>query len=394
MTDTHEIDRELVMAWMDSELSPAQAQEIETHVNACAACRQLAAELRDVSARVSAWTVSAAPASLFPPDVERRRSARTSWFSLPAWPRWSYALAGAGITVVALMATSTWVMRSAMDPEREIGAGIASSGSAAGSPSARLSMPRSTDAFEKGQGQQGQPAAEPQVAVSTLMIVRSASIQVLTEKFDEARASLERLVRAHEGSIAQLQVTGYEPSQRSLGATVRVPNARMDAALEAIRQIGKVRTESQSSEDVTDSFRDLSVRIANARIEERRLNDLLARRTGDLGDVLAVEQQVMRVRGEIERMDAQSRAVQGRVAQSTIIVQLDEAYRADLATGPLPLTTRFTNALVDGTRGAIDSLVTVGIGLLTIGPSLLVWGVLVGLPGWFLLKRVRRSNSR
>jgi hypothetical protein len=107
--------------------------------------------------------------------------------------------------------------------------------------------------------------------------------------------------------------------------------------------------------------------------------------------VLAVEQQVMRVRGEIERMDAEARAVQGRVAQSTIDVRIEEVYRAQLTTAPESLSTRMSNAVVDGTRTAFDSLVGLALGVLTIGPTVVVWVVILGVPAWLVARRIRRS---
>ena len=141
-----------------------------------------------------------------------------------------------------------------------------------------------------------------------------------------------------------------------MSATLRVPIAEMDAALAGVRALGRVLQESQSSEDVTDAHRDLAIRISNAKIEEARLGEILKERTGRLSDVLAVEQAQSRVRTEIEQMEAQELAMRNRAALSTISVQVDERYRAELAdNGPLPIGTRLRNAVVDGAHGTRES---------------------------------------
>ena len=402
MTETHDINHETVMAWIDGELPPHEARQVASHVETCAPCRQLVADLRAVSVRLGAWSVPPAPADLRAPAIPARVTpVRRPWAILARLPRWSYAVGAAATIVVAMVAMQTlqygglgmqepFDVRSAraydMAADSPPPSSYAHAPATPPLPAATSrSMDRMIDYADRA------PRAESQTPARIEMIVRTAAMEVFTEKFDEARAALEQLVRAHDGSVARLQVTGHEPSRRTLSASVRVPNARMDSAMAAIRQIGKVRQETQSSDDVTDAFRDLSVRLANARIEERRLNDLLARRTGNLADVLAVEQEVMRVRGQIEQMDAETRDMQGRAAQSTITVKIDETYRADLATGPEPLATRMSNALVDGMRGALGSLEAVTIALLTIGPALLAWGTLLALPAWWIVRRVRRS---
>ena len=119
----------------------------------------------------------------------------------------------------------------------------------------------------------------------TQMIVRTATVNLSTDKFDDMRAALERIAAAHHGSISDLRLGGDPPNRRTLSVTLRVPVANTDAALAAVRGLGKVQQESQSSEDVTDSHRDLAVRIANARVEEARLGEILKDRTGKIADV-------------------------------------------------------------------------------------------------------------
>jgi hypothetical protein len=154
--------------------------------------------------------------------------------------------------------------------------------------------------------------------------------------------------------------------------------------------LGRVQRESQSGEDVGNAHRDLTIRLVNARKEEARLTTLLTDRTGKLSDVLAVEQQVTRVRTEIEQLDTEEQAMRGRVALSTITLHIGEAYHADLTLGPLPIGTRLRNALVDGARSAAASVVDAALTVLRIGPTLLVWGLMMGTPALALWHRRRR----
>jgi len=152
-----------------------------------------------------------------------------------------------------------------------------------------------------------------------------------------------------------------------------------------------VLQESQSSEDVTDAHRDLAIRISNAKIEEARLGEILKERTGRLSDVLAVEQAQSRVRTEIEQMEAQELAMRNRAALSTISIEVAERYRAELAdNGPLPTGTRLRNAVVDGARTALESLVAVSLALLGAAPTLLIWAVILFLPARWVVRRIRR----
>jgi hypothetical protein len=53
-----------IMAWSDQELDAPASAAVRAHLDACASCRALAAELRAVRARAQHWPVEAAPASV------------------------------------------------------------------------------------------------------------------------------------------------------------------------------------------------------------------------------------------------------------------------------------------------------------------------------------------
>jgi len=224
------------------------------------------------------------------------------------------------------------------------------------------------------------PAEGQLVQARDRMIVRTARMVLTSDRFDQIRAELERLVAVHQGRLTSLNTSGDPSSRRSLQATVGVPAARLDALLAGLRGLGRVQEESLGSDDVTDSFRDLTLRISNARREEQRLVELLTRRTGDLADVLAVEREIARVRLDIERMEAEMRATEQRVDLATVTLTVQEQYRADLAIGPLPLNLRFKNALVDGFRHAAESLVGASLIILQAAPMLLVWSLILVWP--------------
>ena len=233
-----------------------------------------------------------------------------------------------------------------------------------------------------------------QTAANTQMIVRTASVSLSTEKFDDMRAALERVALERHGSVASLTLAGDPPNQRSMSATLRVPIAEMDAALAGVRALGRVVQESQASEDVTDAHRDLAIRISNAKIEEARLGEILKDRTGKLSDVLAVEQAQSRVRTEIEQMEAAELAMRNRAALSTITIDVAERYRAELAdNGPLPISTRLRNAVVDGARTALESLVGVALAVLAAAPALLLWAAMLFVPARWVVRRLRRRAT-
>jgi Domain of unknown function (DUF4349) len=239
--------------------------------------------------------------------------------------------------------------------------------------------------------QQNQSSGEGVPVTNGPMIIRTADLSLITTEFDETRANLEAILKRHHGYVGELKAGGSTGSGRTLTATLRIPADQLDTTLTDIKALGRVESESQSGQDVTSQYVDLQARLSNARNTEQRLTDLLRSRTGKLSDVLEVEQELDRVRGEIEQMEAERKTMSNQVSYATLNATIAEDYKAQLQVVPPSTSTRLSNAAVDGYRSMADGVVSLALFLLSIGPSLLLWGAILFLPARMVWKKVRSS---
>src|SRR5439155_1557826 len=110
----------------------------------------------------------------------------------------------------------------------------------------------------------------------------------------------------------------------SASLEVKVPAERFDEALAGLAPIGKLESVNVNAEDVGEEFTDVTARVENARRLESRLIQLLATRTGKLKDVLDVEQELARVREEIDRYEGRLRYLRAHAALSTFTIYVHE----------------------------------------------------------------------
>jgi hypothetical protein len=136
-----------------------------------------------------------------------------------------------------------------------------------------------------------------------------------------------------------------------------------------------VTAEGVDGEDVTQESVDLDARLENARNSEKRLVAILTNRTGDLEGVLAVEREITRVRGEIESMEAQRKALDRRISYATLDLQLTEEKRAAVDLGPQPLSDRFVDQFVRGW----NAVLSLGLGLALLAARLLPIALVLAL---------------
>jgi VIT1/CCC1 family predicted Fe2+/Mn2+ transporter len=221
----------------------------------------------------------------------------------------------------------------------------------------------------------------------------TARLRLRTVDFDKARTDVERAVTQSGGWFRQLDVSGSQGQARALTANVMAPAARLDEVLAAIKAVGTVIDESKQAEDVSDQIVDVQARLSNARNTERRLVDLLRQRTGKLSEVLEAEQQIGRVREEIERLDAQRQNLQRRVTYAALRLEVREDLPPRVDLGPKPVSSMFNEAFQSGLSQGLTSLL--GVALFVVGflPVLLVWSVVLAWPVFLLVRDYRRRRA-
>jgi hypothetical protein len=361
----HNTQFEEVMAWLDGELSAEAAARVEAHVAECADCRRLEADMRSVSGQMAEWRVPTAPATL---TLKPARAV--------AWRRWMPIAAMLAIGVGGAVFWAGSQGRMELTPDR----------AAAVNESADLSYDKRL--------QSGVPDAAPlaapveAVAVAGPLIVRTAHLTLVLRDLDAGRVYMERIVREVGGFPGSITVSGAGSDPRALSATLRIPTAKLDDTLAALKKLGQVTSEGMNGEDVTQQSVDLDARLANARASEKRLVDILANRTGKLSDVLNVEREISRVRGEIEQMEAERKSLDRRITYAVLALEMVQERKAAMNLGPLPVSTQLQNALVDGwTRALTNALETITFIIRTV-PVLLLWTLVLAPPIWLVKRRL------
>jgi hypothetical protein len=228
------------------------------------------------------------------------------------------------------------------------------------------------------------------------MIARTASLSLVVKDFGGVEAAVKGVTMRHSGYIGELNTSTPPDSAKTLSATLRVPSAQLEPALAELKQLGRADQESQAGEEVTKQYTDLAARLKNSRATEQRLLDVLRNNTGKVKDVLEVQNEISRVRGEIEGMEADQRALQTRIDFATITLSVTEDYKASLNGASSSTGTRLHNAFVTGYQSLVENVIGLLAWLLESGPTLLLWAALLFFPIRWVWRRARRAltNAR
>jgi Domain of unknown function (DUF4349) len=414
-SSTHPVTREEVMALQDGELAGKEWEAVAGHVAFCRECNEFLKEMEETGRELRSWRVGE-----LSEEVERRvleaakdrangiAGKRQSESQKERWSfrRWVMVAGGCAAAVLLALAVSVPNLlrsRMATNMAPPVASNRRAELSADGVPrdvskyawAAQTSMAMNSDTQSDDESATaGLASAKRALAEEEIrqgpMIAQSVELAVTAKDVSAARSAVEGILARHHGYAAGLTVNTEQNGPRSLEASLRIPARELLAAMAELKALGAVQTETQKGEEVTQQHADLVARLKNSRETEKRLQAILQQRTGKIADVLAVEQEIARVRGDIEQMEAEQTSVEHRVDFATIELHLSEEYKEQLGTGKLSTGRRLRNAAVTGLRDAYENLLGAIVFVMSAAPTLLLWVVVLFFPArWIWMKRQR-----
>ncbi|MEZ4225403.1 MAG: DUF4349 domain-containing protein [Polyangiaceae bacterium] len=193
-------------------------------------------------------------------------------------------------------------------------------------------------------------AAESRLPEVARQVIKRAQVRISVASPAAAQSKTLELAKQQGGYVVSSEQAGSagEAGPESVHVELRVPAARFEATLAALRGLGShVGAESVSSEDVTEEFVDLEARLKTQRkLEERYL--AILDKAATVKDTLEVEKQLADVRGQIEKLEGRQKYLKSHVSLSTINVTFERER---------PLVTASTSAITSaGKRAWIDAI--------------------------------------
>jgi hypothetical protein len=221
-----------------------------------------------------------------------------------------------------------------------------------------------------------------QTTTQERMVIYNAYISLETSDIQGRLAKIRSLAETLGGYVASSSRSTYG-MQTTAEIAIRIPKNKFHAAVQEVETYGKVLDERTTSEDITQQYIDLKARLDNLQKQEQRLREILAMAT-TIDDVLRVEDELTRVRGDIESLQGQINYLEQNVEMSLISVSLAE---------PAPPFTAPGMNWGETFQTAITGLFIVLRGLIIITISLIPI-VIIGLPKYYLYRQRKQREKK
>ncbi len=239
--------------------------------------------------------------------------------------------------------------------------------------------------IERGRSATSAPTVPPMSTNSSQRLIRTADLALRVDSAKEAQSSAIRIVTGFGGFIASSNLSGSKDSLPTATVTLRVPVRSFDNALESLRKLGDVVSDTSNTDDVTAQVADTDARLKVMRAEEDSYVTML-RAAKRVGELLEIKERLSTVRQEIESLDAQKKALADQSTYSTISATFEQKPKPGQPEAPKGWADETWANAVNGLGSVGRFLASAGIFLFVYAP---IWLPVV-IIGWIAVKRSKK----
>jgi Domain of unknown function (DUF4349) len=219
-------------------------------------------------------------------------------------------------------------------------------------------------------------------ATPTRQVERTSTLDigVAPDSIQSAAQRVFTLASAFGGYVKQSNVSSGAPAQGGASFDVRLPSTNLAGAIAALSHLGHVRSENDTTNDVTDQFGSL----------QRSLGDLQAERSSLLRQLAGASEAQ-----QTATLKARLHAVEARISQVQRALRALTA-RIDYTSLALSLTPESSSGAASGdlTPGAAAGdaarILDTALAVLVIGAAAVLPFALIILAGWIAVALLRR----
>jgi hypothetical protein len=328
---------------------------------------ELALALREQRPEVSPEFAASLDARDWGARERRSRLKMPSWFGFA--PAFAASLFLALVVSVAILGGNG--DENPVDAGSEaVGVSEPSGGSAGGGESASAGDESAARAKQGPSGSLAAPTVTDTARDGRRKVERSASLELAAppREIDAVAAGILRVTDDLGGFVRSSSVSSTTDGG---GGTfeLRIPTARLNRALAELSRLARVRSRTQSSQDITSAFVSARDRIEDAQAERRALLRALGRAV-TVNETASIRARLRIVNEEIASAKAELQRAQNRANYSTVVVNL---------VGDPDLDSSDPNAEDDGSWTPGDALKDAGR-ILEVAAGVALIALAIGLP--------------
>lgn len=222
-------------------------------------------------------------------------------------------------------------------------------------------------------------------------IIKNAQLDITVEDFDKAYERIIVLTKEMGGYIEDSRITKDKTGKMGHIAA-RMPHNHFEEFIMKLENLGEVTNKTISGNDITTQYFDTQARVNNFKKQEQRLLDILEK-AQTVEEILKIENELNRVRYEIERLTSQLKQWDNLVELSTVNIYLRQTKTPQKKIKPLSFKDVYKQAVEAFIRTVNNILIFAGKVIVFLGSAIPII-VVLAIPSVILFLVLKRRGSR
>jgi len=222
----------------------------------------------------------------------------------------------------------------------------------------------------------GSESDTPDQTVTTISkkIIKNGEMTVQVGDIKKAQTQINDIVKNNKAYIQKEEYHNTD-TEDQLNIIVRVPHKSFDPLINSFSNgIGSVVSKKIDSDDVTEEYTNVSIKLANKRIYLEKYRDML-KSAKTTKDMLEIQEKIRELEDEIDVSEGRLRFIDDRVNYSTLVLSIYKEKVRSSETSRIGFGSRFGDSVTEGW----NSFVSFVLGIISLWPFFLLIPVLVFL---------------
>lgn len=205
-------------------------------------------------------------------------------------------------------------------------------------------------------------------------IIKNGDMKIQVGDIKKAQSQVNEIIKKNNAYIQKEEFQNTDMDD-NLNLIIRVPHKNFDALVSSFSDgVGSVLSKNISSNDVTEEYTDISIKLANKKIYLEKYRNML-KSAATTKDMLEIQENIRELEDEIDVAEGRLRFIDDRVNYSTLTLNLYKEKVRSSATSKIGFGSRFMDSLTEGWNSFVSFL----LGLVSLWPFFLLIPIIVFL---------------
>ena len=208
----------------------------------------------------------------------------------------------------------------------------------------------------------------------TKKIIKNGEITIQVGEIKKAQTQVNEIIKKNN---AYIQIENFDNNdvRDRLELKIRIPHKNFDAVINSFSNgVGNIVSKNISSDDVTEEYTDVSIKLANKKIYLEKYRNML-KSAATTKDILEIQENIRDLEDEIDVSEGRLRFIDDRVNYSTLNLSLYKEKVRSSATSKIGFGSRFGDSITEGW----NSFVSFVLGIISFWPFFLLIPLLIFL---------------